>query len=143
MSETKLENKVPGKKIHLKITTHEKVVFDGDVDEIYSKGTQGEFGILPNHIPFMSALDIGVTKVVIDGKPEYFTSMGGVFQFKNNEALILTQSAEKGSDIDVARAEEAKERAEARLEAGADDSDVKRAEVALSRALARLKASKG
>lgn len=142
MSETNVENKDSGKKkLHLKITTHEKVVFDGDVDEIYSKGTQGEFGILPNHIPFMSALDIGITKVIIDGQAELFTIMGGVFQLKDNEALILTQAAEKGSEIDVVRAEEAKERAEARLEAGADDSDVKRAEVALARALARLKAS--
>ena len=131
------------KKLHLKITTHEKVVFDADVDEIYTKGTQGEFGILPNHIPFMSALDVGVTKVVIDGKPEYFTTMGGVFQLKNNEALILTQTAEKGSDIDIERAEEAKKRAEERLENEPDTSDVQRAEVALARALARLKASKG
>ena len=129
------------KKLHLKITTHEKVVFDADVDEIYTKGTQGEFGILPNHIPFMSALDVGVTKVIIDGKPEYFTTMGGVFQLKNNEALILTQTAEKGSDIDIERAEEAKKRAEERLENEPDTSDVQRAEVALSRALARLKAS--
>ena len=131
------------KKLHLKITTHEKVVFDADVDEIYTKGTQGEFGILPNHIPFMSALDVGVTKVVIDGKPEYFTTMGGVFQLKNNEALILTQTAEKGPDIDIERAEEAKKRAEERLENEPDTSDVQRAEVALARALARLKASKG
>jgi len=131
------------KKLHLKITTHEKVVFDADVDEIYTKGTQGEFGILPNHIPFMSALDVGVTKIVIDGKPEYFTTMGGVFQLKDNEALILTQTAEKGSDIDIERAEEAKKRAEERLENEPDTSDVQRAEVALSRALARLKASKG
>ncbi len=130
------------KKLHLKITTHEKVVFDADVDEIYTKGTQGEFGILPNHIPFMSALDVGVTKVILDGKPEYFTTMGGVFQLKNNEALILTQTAEKGSDIDIERAEEAKKRAEERLENEPDTSDVQRAEVALSRALARLKASK-
>ena len=131
------------KKLHLKITTHERVVFDADVDEIYTKGVQGEFGILPNHIPFMSALDIGVTKVIMDGKPEYFTTMGGVFQLKNNEALILTQTAEKGSDIDIERAEEAKKRAAERLENEPDTSDVQRAEVALARALARLKASKG
>lgn len=139
MSEDKLSNK----KMHFKITTHEKVVFDDFVDEIYSKGTQGEFGILPGHIPFMSALEIGVTKVVIDGKPELFATMGGVFQFKDNEALILTQTAEKSSEIDAMRAEEAKKRAEARLEGASDESDVKRAEVALARALARLKAKKG
>lgn len=131
-----------GKKIHLKITTHERVVLDADVDEIYSKSVQGEFGILPGHIPFTCALDIGVTKVVIDGKPEYFTTMGGVFQLVGNEALILTQSAEKGSDIDIERAEEAKRRAEERLEDEADSTDVQRAEIALARALARLKASK-
>ncbi|MFA7658513.1 MAG: F0F1 ATP synthase subunit epsilon [Candidatus Gastranaerophilaceae bacterium] len=135
------ENKLPEKKMHLKVITHERVVFDADVDEIYSKGTQGEFGILLNHIPFVSALDIGVTKAVTDGKPEYFTTMGGVFEFKNNEALILTQTAERSSEIDVLRAEEAKKRAEARLEDSSEESDIKRAEVALARALARLKAS--
>lgn len=131
------------KKLHLKIITHERVVFDFDVDEIYSKGTQGEFGVLPGHIPFMCALDIGVTKAVTDGKPEYFSTMGGVFQFKDNEAVILTQSAEKGAEIDVMRAQEAKERAEARLDEMTDAVDVKRAEIALARAIARLKASKG
>lgn len=133
--------KLPEKKLHLKITTHERVVFDADVDEIYSKGTQGEFGILPGHIPFMSALEIGVTKVVIEGKPQFFTTMGGVFQLKDNEALILTQSSEKGEEIDVLRAEEAKKRAEDRLENSIDTTDVQRAEVALSRAIARLKAT--
>lgn len=128
------------KKLHLKITTHERVVFDADVDEIYCKGVEGEFGILPGHIPFMSALDIGITKVVIDGKNQIFTVMGGLFQLSGNEALILTQTAEKAEEIDVERAEEAKKRAEERLENESDNLDVQRAEVALSKALARLKA---
>lgn len=136
------EDKIHEKRLHLKITTHQRVVFDEDVDEIYSKSVDGEFGILPGHIPFTCALDIGVTKVIIDGKPEYFTTMGGVFQLMGNEALILTQSAERGLDIDVERAEEAKRRAEERLENESDTTDVPRAEVALARALARLKASK-
>lgn len=129
-------------KLHLKITTHEKIVFDSDVDEIYSKGTQGEFGILPGHIPFMSALDIGLTKVIIDGKPQLFTTMGGVFQLKGNDAVILTQAAERAEEIDVERAEEAKRRAQERLENEADNLDVQRAEIALARAIARLKATK-
>lgn len=130
-------------KLHLKITTHEKVVFDEDVDEIYSKGTQGEFGILPGHIPFMSALDIGVTKIVKDGKAERFTTMGGVFQLTGNQALILTQAAEKAEEIDVERAEQAKKRAEERLESNTGDVDTERAEIALARSIARLKASSG
>lgn len=127
------------KKLHLKITTHEKVVFDADVDEIYSKSTQGEFGVLPNHIPFMCPLDIGITKIVTDGKPELFTTMGGIFQLKDNEALILTQTAERAEEIDVTRAEEAKRRAEERLENSTNDVDVERAEIALARAIIRLK----
>ena len=130
------------KNLHLKITTHEKVVFDADVDEIYSKGTQGEFGILPDHIPFMSALDIGVTKVITNGTSEFFTTMGGVFQLKDNQALILTQAAEKAEEIDIQRAEAAKKRAIERLEHEEDNLDVQRAEIALARAIARIKATK-
>jgi len=142
MSEDKLPgNDLPKNKLHLKIITHAKVVFDSDVDEIYSRAEEGEFGILLNHIPFMCPLDICVTRVVTDGKTESFTTMGGVFQLKDNQALILTQSAEHGSDIDVARAKEAKERAEERLAESTQDLDVKRAEIALARAMARLKAS--
>lgn len=135
------EDKTPKKKLHLKIITHERVVFDKDVDEIYSKSTDGSFGILPGHIPFMCPLDIGVTKIIINGKPEYFTTMGGIFQLTGSEALILTQVAEKAEEIDIERAEEAKKRAEERLEHETDSTDVQRAEIALARALARLKAS--
>jgi len=127
--------------MHLKIITHEKLVFDGDVDEIYTKGTDGEFGILPNHIPIMSALEVGVTKIMQNGNPQYFTTMGGVFQFKDNEAVILTPIAESGKDIDVVRAKEAMERAKARLSEKDAAIDAKRAEAALARAMARLKAT--
>ena len=127
--------------MHLKIITHEKVVFDEDVDEIYSRGVDGEFGILPNHIPVMTALDIGVTKVMQSGKPKYFTTMGGVFQFKDNEGILLTTTAEDGKDIDVARAKEALERAKARLAEHSAEIDAKRAEAAIARAMARLKAT--
>lgn len=127
--------------MHLKIITHEKVVFDEDVDEIYTKGTSGEFGILKNHIPIMSALDIGVTKIVQNGASKYFTTMGGVLQFKDNEAIILTPTAEAGSDIDVIRAEEALKRAKAQLAERNAELDVKKTEAAMARAMARLKAT--
>lgn len=129
------------KKINLKIITHEKEVFNDVVDGIYSKSVEGEFGILPDHQPFMSALDIGVTKAEKDGQFEYFTTMGGIFQFKNNEALILTDLAEKGTDIDVTRAKSAKERAEARIGSHEAEVDNARAQIALAKALARLKAA--
>lgn len=129
------------KKINLKIITHEREVFNEEVDAIYSKSVEGEFGILPDHQPFMAALDIGVTRTEKDGNAETFTTMGGIFQFKDNEALILTDIAEKGSDIDVTRANAAKERAEARIGSHEVEIDNARAQIALAKAMARLKAA--
>ncbi len=126
--------------MHLKIITHDRIVFDEDVDEIYSKGVDGEFGILKGHIPFMSALDIGVTKVVQGKTSKFFTTMGGVLQFKDNECLILTQTAECGDEIDELRAKEALERAKSLLADADANVDAKRAEAAVARAMARLKA---
>uniref|UniRef100_UPI004027B7C0 ATP synthase F1 subunit epsilon n=1 Tax=Candidatus Stercorousia sp. TaxID=3048886 RepID=UPI004027B7C0 len=127
--------------MHLKIITHERVVFDEDVNEIYTKTTNGEIGILKNHVPIMAALDIGVTKAVKDEDIKYFTTMGGVLQFKDNEALILTDTAECGDEIDVARAKDALKRAQARLADMDAEIDAKRAEAAIARAMARLKAT--
>ena len=127
--------------MHLKLITHDKVVFDEDVSEIYTKGVDGEFGILENHVPVMTALDVGITKVVKDEKPILFTTMGGVFQFKDNNAIILTDIAENGADIDVARAKSAMERAQARLLEKSVEIDIRRAEAALARAKARLRAA--
>lgn len=127
--------------MHLKIITHEKLVFDEDVDEIYTRAMDGEFGILKNHVPIMSALDIGVTKVKQGSSMKFFTTMGGVLQFKDGECTILTTTAESGNDIDVARAEAALRRAKARLEENDAAIDSKRAEAAVARAMARLKAT--
>ena len=127
--------------MHLKLLTHERVIFDDDVDEIYTKSVDGEFGILKDHVPIMSALDVGVTKAVQGNKVFFFTTMGGVLQFKDNNAVILTDTAETGKDIDITRAKAAKERAEARLADLKAEIDIKRAEAALARAKARLKAA--
>ncbi|MCR5266414.1 MAG: ATP synthase F1 subunit epsilon [Cyanobacteria bacterium RUI128] len=127
--------------MHLKLITHDKVVFDDEVSEIYTKGVDGEFGILENHVPVMTALDVGITKVIKDEKPILFTTMGGVFQFKDNNAIILTDMAENGADIDVTRARSAMERAQARLADKSAEIDARRAEAALARAKARLKAA--
>lgn len=124
----------------LKIITQERVVFDEDVDEIYSKGLDGEFGILKGHIPVMSALDIGVTKVLQGKDVKTFTTMGGILQFKDEECLILTTLAEPGEEIDEARAREALERARRKLKEAGARIDAKRAEAAIARAEARLKA---
>ncbi|MBP3820568.1 ATP synthase F1 subunit epsilon [bacterium] len=125
----------------LKIITQERVVFDGDVDEIYTKGIDGEFGLLKDHVPVMSALDIGVTRAKIGEEIKKFTTMGGILQFKDDECLILTTLAEAGDEIDELRAKEALERAQHRLKEASARIDAKRAEAAIARAKARLKAT--
>lgn len=128
-------------KIHLKVITHQKVVFEDDVDAVYSSGTEGRFGILPNHIPCIYPLKIGVTKAIKGEEEFFFTTMGGIFRFYENEATILTDTAEMGDDIDLARANEAKERAQKRLTGKSEELQIVRAELALSKAIARIRAS--
>jgi len=125
----------------LKIITHEKIVFDSEVDELVVTTTSGQIGILKDHIPITTSLEIGVTKAKIGDGFKYFATMGGVFQFKDNNAVILTDVCEDSCDIDVTRAKAAKERAETRLAEASAEIDAQRAQAALARALARLQAS--
>ena len=125
----------------LKIITHERIVFEGEVDELVVQTTSGQVGILKDHIPLTTTLDIGVTKAKIGSSDRFFATMGGVFQFKDNIATILTDVCEDGRDIDVTRANAAKNRAEARLADTAAQADTQRAQAALARSLARLKAA--
>ncbi len=126
--------------MNLKIITQEKVVFDSDVDEIYTRGVDGEFGILKGHVPVMAALDIGVTRVKINNETKAFTTMGGVLQFKDEECLILTTLAEPGEEIDEMRARESLERGRRLLKETNAKIDSKRIEASIARAKARLKA---
>lgn len=126
--------------MNLKIITQERIVFDGDVDEIYTMTTDGEIGILKNHVPIMTSLEIGVTRAKKDNSMRYFTTMGGILQFKDDECTILTSIAEQGEEIDELRAKEALERARQRLREAATRIDSKRADAAIARAKARLKA---
>lgn len=132
---------MPDKTIHFKLITPEKIVFEDDVEAVYAQGTKGSFGILPNHIAFMSTLAIDTAKVVKNGEEIIFSIMGGALQFKNNEAIILTEAAENGLDIDTARAKLAKERAEAKLGSAETQRDIQLANAALAKAMARLKAA--
>ena len=127
--------------MQLKIITHERIVFEGEADEIVIQTKTGQMGILKDHVPVTTTLDIGVTKMRTGESYKYFATMGGVFQFNNNTATILTDVCEDGCDIDVTRANEAKARAEARLADTTANIDTQRAQAALARSLARLNAA--
>ena len=118
-------------KIHLKVITHENIVYEDDIDELYVQAADGRLGILKNHIPVICSLAIGVTSIA---------TMGGILQFANNRATILTDIAELDCDIDLVRAQHAKQRAEARLKAHDETIDIVRAQFALAKAIARISA---
>jgi len=129
------------KKLHLKIITQEKILVEEEVDAVYSRAIDGDFGVLPDHIPYMTALDINTTKYIKGNLIEYVSTMGGIFQVSNNNVTILSDTAELGQEIDIPRARAAKERAEARLRTGVKDIDTERAQAALHRAIARIQAA--
>ncbi len=129
-------------RINLKIITQQKVVFEGEVDAFYTTAEDGMIGILPNHLPLICPLKVGITKAISDKKEIFFTTMGGILQFSENVAVILTDLAELGTDIDEARAKEAYERAKARLAAHTEKNEILRAQFALSKAIARITAAK-
>jgi F-type H+-transporting ATPase subunit epsilon len=125
--------------MNLKIITPHKTLLDEPVDSVTATTLDGEIGVLPNHIPLVSPLDIGVLKFVQNGQTKKVAVMGGVFSTDGKVTTVLSDAAELSDEIDVARAQHAKERAEARLREKAASVDVKRAELSLAKALVRLK----
>ena len=128
----------------LKIVTPERTIYESDnVEAVYGQAADGSLGILQGHIPLITPLEVGVLKYVEGGKEHPLAVMGGMLTTDGNEVTILTDSAELGSEIDVVRAQHAKERAEARLRESSENMDTARAEQALARATLRLKLGSG
>lgn len=124
--------------LQLEIVTPDKVVVSQPVDYIGIPGVEGEFGILPNHVPLLSALAIGRLYFRTGDKTQNVFISGGFVEVSGNTITILAESAELAEDIDAARAQAALERAQARLDSAADDVDMTRAQLALQRAVSRL-----
>ncbi len=124
--------------LKLEVVTPDKTVVSEDVEMVICPGSEGEFGVLPQHISLLSALKIGPLRYRRDGKDECIFISGGFADVNNNKCSVLAESAERDCDIDQARAEEARKRAEKRLAEHTDDLDEARAEAALRRAIIRL-----
>lgn len=124
----------------LEIVTPQRKVFSEDVDFLVAPGSDGELGILPNHTPLITALNIGIMRVEQEGKKFKVVVSGGFMEVRNNKVTVLATAAERTDEIDVARAEAARKRAEDRLASKVPDLDTLRAELALRRALMRIKA---
>ncbi len=125
--------------IRLDIVTAERVVYSGDVDLVVAPGIEGQLGILPHHAPLMTTLQVGELWVK-KGREEFSLAIsGGFLEVRPDRVIILADAAERAEEIDIARAEEAKHRAEEQLSHHPPEVDAARTEVALRRALTRLK----
>ena len=128
------------KKLKLTVITPTGILLEEECDSVFSTSTQGEFGVLPGHIPMTTTLAIDCTKYIQNGEEKYLTTLGGIFQIENDNVTILSDMAELGDQIDVAMANAEKQRAEALLaEQLPDESNMTIAQISLAKALARLK----
>ena len=128
------------KKLTLKVITPLKIILETECDAVFSTAVDGEFGVLPGHIPMTTTLGVGYTKYLIGKEEKYLTTLGGIFQVDNDNVTILAEIAEIGEEIDVTMANAEKQRAEALLaEQTPDEANYTVAQISLAKALARLK----
>ena len=125
--------------LKLEIVTPEAKTYSEDVEMVTLPGAEGEMGIYPNHVPLMSQLVAGEVVVRKDGQ-NYFLAIGeGFVQITGERVAVMTDMALKAENIDEAKAEEAKRRAEARLSEKLDDEESATVSAALAHSLAQLK----
>ena len=126
---------------HLKVLTVDKTFFDGDVDRIVVRTTQGDVGILPNHVPYVAALGIGGLTVIQNGERRVAAVSGGFVDVSPEQTVVLARTCEWADEIDVARARAAAERAKAVLQQKAGEHEMDIAQVKLKKATNRIRIS--
>ena len=124
---------------HVEIRTPEQLIYEGDVTSIRAPGVAGNFEVLTGHLPFLTALDIGEIRIRESEAPQLMAISGGVFEVLRTGVTALVETAEWASEINVERAENARDRAQSRLTANTPDLNHPQAETALARAQNRLK----
>ena len=126
-------------KIRLRVVTPTRLVIDEEVDEVTAPGELGEFGVLPNHIAFLSTLVPGVLSYKQSSRSEILAISGGYAEVLDNVMTVLAAAAEFPAEIDTVRAQLAKDEAEKAMAAlNPEEKDWQIAESALKKALIRL-----
>tara|TARA_B100000945_G_C20299754_1_gene557429 strand:+ start:27 stop:425 length:399 start_codon:yes stop_codon:yes gene_type:complete len=125
------------KTFQLEIITPTSIESEGQVSYVRAETKQGQFGIMARHTPAIIALEIGEIKIVKEGKDYYYATSGGYADIQPEGVLLLLETAEKKSDINIDRAKESLKRAQSILLN--QDIDIKRAKSAISRARNRIK----
>jgi F-type H+-transporting ATPase subunit epsilon len=126
--------------LHLEIVTPERQVFSDTVDSVQVPGSEGELGVLPNHAPLVSTLGVGELRFRKDGAEESFAIVGGFLQVRPDKVVVLAETADMSSEIDLEKAQEARREAERALESGyREGADLAAARAALQQALLRIR----
>ncbi len=124
----------------LEIVTPERQVFSDQVYSVVLPGAEGELGVLPHHAPLVSTLGVGELRIRKGGTEEFFAIVGGFLQVRPDKVVVMAETADLASDIDVAKAEEARREAERALEGGYQEgADLAAARAALQQALLRIR----
>ncbi|GBD99786.1 ATP synthase epsilon chain [bacterium BMS3Abin07] len=121
----------------LEIVTPYGSILSEDVDEVVASGTEGEFGVLPGHVSFVTTLNIGMLIYKKGGRNYYVFINSGYAEVISDNMMVLADSAERSEDIDIERAREAMKRAEERFKKE-EDLDFTRSQTALQRAIMRI-----
>jgi F-type H+-transporting ATPase subunit epsilon len=130
--------------IRCEIVTQERTVFSDDVDSVNLPGIEGRVGILPNHTPLLTVLDFGEIYVKKNGEEQFFAVGGGFAEIQPTKVIVLADSAERADEIDVDRAQEARDRAHKLMEEGVPEDPARydQIEASLRRAQIRIDISR-
>lgn len=130
--------------IHCEIVSQDRIVYRGDPDIVVLPGGEGMMGILPNHTPLLTVLQFGIITVRTKNQEEYFTVAGGIAEVQPDQVTVLADAAENVEEIDLQRAEAARQRAEELLKSGigADSDRYLAIQSALRRSTLRIDAAR-
>jgi F-type H+-transporting ATPase subunit epsilon len=125
--------------LHVEVVTAERELYRGEADMVSAPGSEGRLGILPEHAPLLTTLASGALRITLQGAEEDLFVSGGFLEVSHNNVAILADAAEHAEEIDQARAEEARRRAQERLAEVRSNTERAEMEAQLQRAINRLK----
>ena len=124
----------------LEIVTPERLAYQDEVDSVQLPGSEGELGVLPHHAPLVSTLGAGELRLRKGGQEESFAIVGGFLQVLPDKVVVMAETADMASEIDLEKAHEARQKAEQALESGyVEGADLSAARAALQTALLRIR----
>ena len=124
----------------LEIVTPERLAYADEVDSVVLPGVEGELGVLPHHAPLVSMLGVGELRIRKGGAEESFAIVGGFLQVRPDKVVVMAETADLASEIDLEKAQEARREAERALESGYHEGvDLSAARAALQQALLRIR----